>query len=445
MDEFIDSLLVEELVCDIALPHLPKRIKLEQLGILDERTSILDADLLNAEEDAVIVAYNLKIASQTKKVNDDKLSEPDATVIVKHDDKIKYLNEPSPGNEEYISEYRRDDARSRKAAAIDNDDDSRKDIDERGEKRRGHSADRGRSRRDSSREKYGPGINRARGDQRDNGRNRDNKYIPLRRSESRDKAHRRERERTSKHDDSRSRSRTRDRKRDRDDRGSDRYESHRGSDSRKRDSDHNRRGRDRARSHSYDSRSRSRSPISKHSKQSRKSSSKGNDYYRRERRGDRERSESRSRPSSRRSGRSRYKSASIDSEKRSRKSRRQSRSPSLSRSRSPSHSSSSSESESDRENRTKKTSTALNVNAEDITESAEDSAQALVSLAEEKAAALKASKAEKKFDKMFKTKKSNTGRDSQGSSDVAVKAHPEGSVEYWNQIREGLGIKKLKS
>lgn len=64
---------------------------------------------------------------------------------------------------------------------------------------------------------------------------------------------------------------------------------------------------------------------------------------------------------------------------------------------------------------------------------------------EEKAAALKASKAEKKFDKMFKTKKSETsGKESQGSSGGG-KAHPEGSVEYWNQIREGLGIKKLKT
>lgn len=63
-------------------------------------------------------------------------------------------------------------------------------------------------------------------------------------------------------------------------------------------------------------------------------------------------------------------------------------------------------------------------------------------LLEEKAAALKAAKAEKKFDKMFKTKKSVTNDSQTGSG---VRSHPEGSVEYWNEIREGLGIKKLKS
>ena len=34
MDEFIEELLREEMVCDIALPHLPKRIKLEANGLL---------------------------------------------------------------------------------------------------------------------------------------------------------------------------------------------------------------------------------------------------------------------------------------------------------------------------------------------------------------------------------------------------------------------------
>ena len=63
------------------------------------------------------------------------------------------------------------------------------------------------------------------------------------------------------------------------------------------------------------------------------------------------------------------------------------------------------------------------------------------SILEEKAAAVKAAKAEKKFDKMFKTKKSSTVDTPVGGT---VKTHPEGSVEYWNQIREGLGIKKLK-
>ncbi len=45
IDQFIDSLLNDELVCDIALPHLPKRMKLEDLGILLPRKSALDIDI----------------------------------------------------------------------------------------------------------------------------------------------------------------------------------------------------------------------------------------------------------------------------------------------------------------------------------------------------------------------------------------------------------------
>jgi pre-mRNA-splicing factor 38A len=45
IDEIIDALLNEELVFDIALPHLPKRMKLEDLGILPPRKSALDVDI----------------------------------------------------------------------------------------------------------------------------------------------------------------------------------------------------------------------------------------------------------------------------------------------------------------------------------------------------------------------------------------------------------------
>jgi len=48
VDEFIDALLTEELVCDIALPHLQSRMKLEELGVLKPRESVLD-ELLRAE------------------------------------------------------------------------------------------------------------------------------------------------------------------------------------------------------------------------------------------------------------------------------------------------------------------------------------------------------------------------------------------------------------
>ncbi|RYH04651.1 hypothetical protein EON65_46910, partial [archaeon] len=50
MDEFVDSLLREELVCDIALPHIVKRYKLEALGTLDPRRSALEDELEALEE-----------------------------------------------------------------------------------------------------------------------------------------------------------------------------------------------------------------------------------------------------------------------------------------------------------------------------------------------------------------------------------------------------------
>jgi pre-mRNA-splicing factor 38A len=45
MDEFVDSLLTEEMVCDVALPHLPKRMKLEELSLLPQRKSVLDMEI----------------------------------------------------------------------------------------------------------------------------------------------------------------------------------------------------------------------------------------------------------------------------------------------------------------------------------------------------------------------------------------------------------------
>jgi pre-mRNA-splicing factor 38A len=44
MDEFIDDLLTKERVCDTALPRLPKRVALEDLGKLETRESFLDSD-----------------------------------------------------------------------------------------------------------------------------------------------------------------------------------------------------------------------------------------------------------------------------------------------------------------------------------------------------------------------------------------------------------------
>jgi pre-mRNA-splicing factor 38A len=42
IDEFVDALLNDEHCCDITMPYLPKRIKLERQGLLKERVSALD-------------------------------------------------------------------------------------------------------------------------------------------------------------------------------------------------------------------------------------------------------------------------------------------------------------------------------------------------------------------------------------------------------------------
>lgn len=52
MDEFVDGLLNEEMMCDITLPHLPKRLKLELSGALLPRESVFEEEVEDsAEED----------------------------------------------------------------------------------------------------------------------------------------------------------------------------------------------------------------------------------------------------------------------------------------------------------------------------------------------------------------------------------------------------------
>eukprot|EP01040_Poterioochromonas_malhamensis_P015185 gene15185-16954_t len=52
MDEFVDDLLHEELVCDITLPHLIKRIKMEEMKLLPPRESLLEEELGEMDEDS---------------------------------------------------------------------------------------------------------------------------------------------------------------------------------------------------------------------------------------------------------------------------------------------------------------------------------------------------------------------------------------------------------
>lgn len=49
MDEFIDSLLQEDRVCDCILPRIQKRLILEENNELDPRISALDDDMDDIE------------------------------------------------------------------------------------------------------------------------------------------------------------------------------------------------------------------------------------------------------------------------------------------------------------------------------------------------------------------------------------------------------------
>ena len=51
MDTFIDLLLTDEIVCDISLPHSPKRIKFEESKVLPPRKSLFDLGQLDGDSD----------------------------------------------------------------------------------------------------------------------------------------------------------------------------------------------------------------------------------------------------------------------------------------------------------------------------------------------------------------------------------------------------------
>lgn len=52
MDEFVDALLTQERVCEIALPRLTKRVVLEDAGKLEPRESLIASDLSSSDSDS---------------------------------------------------------------------------------------------------------------------------------------------------------------------------------------------------------------------------------------------------------------------------------------------------------------------------------------------------------------------------------------------------------
>ena len=107
IDEFVDSLLYDELVCDIALPHLQKRLKLEDLGLLLPRKSALEIEFSNLKS-------NVAVQFDDENNNEDFLSVSNDILIINTDqgkyDKEKTLqkdmdmNPPNNTNKRKLGE-----------------------------------------------------------------------------------------------------------------------------------------------------------------------------------------------------------------------------------------------------------------------------------------------------------------------------------------------------
>uniref|UniRef100_A0A7S4HBY5 Pre-mRNA-splicing factor 38 n=1 Tax=Guillardia theta TaxID=55529 RepID=A0A7S4HBY5_GUITH len=185
MDVFIDQLLRDPMVLDVALPTLPKRLNLEDLKLVLPRISALDDDILSEEEEA-------EPANPTGiYVNSQQGNQPTES------SESGRTKQPSPPRREPERETDRDRGRDR-----DRDKDRGRD--------RSRSRSRDRYRRERSRERSS--SRGRRGDagrrRRSTSRERRRSRSPRRRSPSRSRSRDRSRERRR----YRSRSRSRDRR-----------------------------------------------------------------------------------------------------------------------------------------------------------------------------------------------------------------------------------------
>lgn len=376
MDELVDQLLSEELVCDVALPHLPKRLKLEELDVLQPRKSVLGDDLteiirLHEEEtDQRRAAEEAERAAETDS-EDGEMPTVETTAVASK----KIDDEASDGTEERTSNRRNTGERER---SEDDGRENRKEGSKRSRGRRDRSDSYSASRRHDSRSKR----NGERGD-------------------------RRKRDYSEDDDDREYRSRRRSRER------SKRYSS--SPDSRRpRDS----RSRDRHRDHIADR----RRDDSRDRKRPRRDYSSSRDRHRSSRRSGRDRSKDRDS----------HRRRSYSDDSRDRRGRRDD-----TRVR-----------EDYRDNRTADKEK-VKPKFEDDDDEAFFNSEAVKAEEAAKAAeaSKKATKNVKKFDKIFGKKKPSGGAGKEilnaKGEKVAITA-PEGSIEYWNQIRESLGMSKLK-
>eukprot|EP01032_Pedospumella_encystans_P013001 gene13000-14998_t len=288
IDEFIDNLLRDELVCDMALPHLVKRMKLEEQGLIEFRKSALDDEIAAAGEDS-----SDESQSESEEVQESAAPSAGKALLSVQGEEEEDDDWHPTGNATSASPSNDKEDKAEKSHHEDRRDDRnggdrRDDKAREGDRRRNRSdsRDRGRSRRDDSRD-------RSHRDRRDRSRDRDDRREPRDSSRGdrskRTRSPRRSRSPSSDHDCHHSRSR-------RHDRSSSRSRSPDRRDSRRRDGD---RRRDRSGDRSGDRHSRRRS--SSRSPDHRRQSSRRDRDDSRDRRDDRRRDGDRSSREDRRS------------------------------------------------------------------------------------------------------------------------------------------------
>eukprot|EP01038_Epipyxis_sp_PR26KG_P007537 gene7537-10271_t len=360
VDEFIDSLIHDELVCDVALPYLVKRMKLEEMGTLSKRLSVLDVEIDDAEKNFVDNDIKKAVKAKSKRVESIKIEDTNDTHINTKDNlnsAVSFNDDSSDDQEDNskkIIEESKNHTQSKDKSSHYSDDD-RDSSSERNDKRNSpsrNSRDRHhRDRRNESPINYG---------EKDNTRD-------YRDYDRRDRNRHDSRERGGYRRDSRDRHRRYSRDRSpRDSRGRDRSRRNGSRDRRHHEREYEKRKSDQ-----------STSPY-------RRSKRENDDHYE---------EDSREKRSRRDDSRSRH-------------------------------------------------------DSKDTMNDSNDNKKELVDETLRKTN-ISNSKVNKKFDKMFKSKSSKDnemkGKEitTENGTKVLITA-PEGSVEYWNQIRASLGMKQLK-
>lgn len=245
MDDLVDQLLHEELVCDIALPHMAKRDKLEGLGALKPRVSALEGELLEMEEmEALAMLQGQEQGQDEDEQEEDGQEDEDGGMAVAFDDEDEDepVSKPSAPVPVPVPAVHAPAAPAVAPASVAREQDHSKD--------KGHKDKEAEHRRAERRE---------RSPSSDYGRDRDRGHSSKQRDHSRDRNRDRDRDRDRRDSRDRRDHRDRDRRRDSRDRHRRSPSPHKRRRSPSYDSDADRnRDKDRHRSKRRDSRDRDR-------------------------------------------------------------------------------------------------------------------------------------------------------------------------------------------